>query len=181
MELTPDELAAARRGDRAAQARVVDVYQQRIYAVCRALARDDGRDCAHDALIKLLTHLDQYEGTTAALAGFALRIARNVCIDRARRAIVRRPADVDIDAIRVVDREPASALDRERMAQVRAAVLALPDDQRAAVALRMWGELDYQEIAAIEGVAVGTIRSRLSRARDALRTRLAALEVAHAG
>ena len=52
------------------------------------------------------------------------------------------------------------------------AVLALPADQRSAIALRIWGELDYQEIAEIEGVPVGTIRSRLARARDALHVAL---------
>ncbi|MEO6774764.1 MAG: sigma factor-like helix-turn-helix DNA-binding protein [Kofleriaceae bacterium] len=43
------------------------------------------------------------------------------------------------------------------------------------IALRMWGELEYHEIAELEGVAIGTIRSRLSRARDGLRAVLAPL------
>ena len=51
-------------------------------------------------------------------------------------------------------------------------MLALPEDQRSAIVLRLWGELDYRRIAGLEGVPIGTIRWRLARARDALRAAL---------
>lgn len=179
MELSREELARAQRGDLAARARLVAVYHSRVFAVCRALARDDGADCAHDTFVKVLSQLERFDDTARAPFGaFILRVARNICIDRARRANVRRPIDLDVDAIARPDR---SSLDPERVEQVRAAVLALPDDQRIAVALRMWGDLEYHQIAEIEGVPIGTIRSRLSRARDALRAALANMELAHVG
>ena len=65
----------------------------------------------------------------------------------------------------------------QRAEQIRAAVLALPAEQR----LRIWGELDYEQISAIEDVPVGTIRSRLARARDALRATLCLEELFDAG
>ena len=57
--------------------------------------------------------------------------------------------------------------------QLAVALAALPEEQRAVVALREWEGLEYDEIAAIEGVPVGTVRSRLARARAALRETLA--------
>ena len=71
-------------------------------------------------------------------------------------------------------RDPAAGPEeRLQVARLGASVLAalarLPEEQRAVVALREWEGLDYEEIAAIEGVPVGTVRSRLARARAALR------------
>jgi RNA polymerase sigma-70 factor, ECF subfamily len=169
MELSAALLARLRAGDRAAQEALIRAFQVRVYAVCRALAGSDADDCAQDALLKLLTHLRHRDPARAApLIAIALRIARNVCIDRARSARVR--AGPALDPGTVTTPGHGDALDDARRADlVRAAVFALPDDQRAVIALRMWGELDYAEIARIEGVPVGTIRSRLSRARDALK------------
>jgi DNA-directed RNA polymerase specialized sigma24 family protein len=66
------------------------------------------------------------------------------------------------------------ALERaDRLARLGRAIAALPDDQRAVLALFEWEGLDYVEIAAIEEVPVGTVRSRLHRAREALRAALA--------
>jgi RNA polymerase sigma-70 factor, ECF subfamily len=181
VELTTDEIDRARRGDRAARARLVAVYQDRIYAVCRALAGEDAYDCAQDSLVKILTALDRYDIRSATPFGaFAVRIARNTCIDRARSARVRLRGEPPRE---LPDRAPgpiAAIASSERDERVRAAVLALPDDQRVAIALRLWGELEYEQIAELEGVPIGTIRSRLSRARDALRDRLRDEEVADA-
>jgi len=182
MELSTDEIERARRGERAARARLVALYQARVYAVCRALAGDDAYDCAQDALVKVLLGLERFDTRDARpLGAFVLRIARNVCIDRARSARVRTRTDASLHQVTggaVPDRQ---LIDAERAEQIRGAVLALPADQRAAIGLRIWGELEYEQIAEIEGVPVGTIRSRLARARDALRLVLCQEEVADAG
>lgn len=173
MELTRPAIERARRGEPAARTALIRTYQNRVYAVCRALAGDDAYDCAQDTFLKVLTQLDRFDpARPAPLGAFIIRIARNTCIDRSRAAR-HRVAAIDVDRLET----PADDGDAEA---IRAAVLALPDDQRAAIALRIWGELDYQEIADIEGVPIGTIRSRLARARDALREALNE-EVANAG
>jgi RNA polymerase sigma-70 factor, ECF subfamily len=172
--LATTDIERARRGDRAARARLVEVYQDRIYAVCRALAGVDAYDCAHDSLIKILTGLDGFDATKPTPFGaFVIRVARNTCIDRARSAHVRKRGDVVIEDLA----SPAAVGPDER---VRAAVLALPTEQRTAIVLRMWGELDYEQIAELEQVPIGTVRSRLARARDALRQALSDEEVADA-
>ena len=176
MELAREVVVRARSGDRGAQAAFVATYQDRVYAVCLALAGADAEDCAQDALVAALAALERFDPDgPARLGAFVLAIARRRCIDRARSARVRTWAgEVEIDALAGGARPPADdALRQEReRAAVRRAVLELPEDQRAAIALRTWGELEYDEIAAILEVPIGTVRSRLARARDALRASL---------
>jgi RNA polymerase sigma-70 factor (ECF subfamily) len=173
VELTADEIFRARDGDREAQHRLVAAYQVRVFALCVALAGEDAEDIAQEALLHGLRRLRAFDPRgPATLATYLLRIARNLCIDRARSARLRLGGDADLDRVADgarIDDALATARGAER---IRRAVLTLPEDQRSAIALRIWGELDYAEIAAIEGVPVGTIRSRLSRARDALRETL---------
>ncbi|MEO7734954.1 MAG: sigma-70 family RNA polymerase sigma factor [Kofleriaceae bacterium] len=176
MELPASQLACARRGDRDALGALVRHYQDRVYAVCVACAGPDAEDCAQDALVKVLAAVHRFDPAgSASLGGWILAITRRVCIDRARSARVVRHRELEIDGLATVDRADAAATCRERGEQVRSAVLALPDDQRAAITMREWGELDYEEIASIEGVPIGTVRSRIARARDALRAALSPL------
>ena len=179
MELARDVVVRARSGDRAAQAAFVATYQDRVYAVCVALAGPDAEDCAQDALVAALTGLARFDpDRPARLGAFVLAIARRRCIDRARSARVRaRAGDVEVDTIAPIGVDTAEAvLGRARTAEaVRRAVCELPDEQRTVVALRMWGELEYDEIAKIVDVPIGTVRSRLARAREALRARLGEL------
>jgi RNA polymerase sigma factor (sigma-70 family) len=119
----------------------------------------------------------------ATLRGWILCIARRLCQDRARvlgrRGRVTPIAD-DTASDDVLD--PGAALERaDRDARVGRAIAALPSDQRAALALYEWEGLDYEAIAAREAVPVGTVRSRLFRARAALRAALAAVVAACRG
>ena len=176
MELDRENIVRARRGDRTAQAAFIAMYQDRVHAVCVALAGPDADDCAQEALLSALLSLQRFDDRRPARLGtFVLRIARNRCIDRARSARVRTRIDVDVERLPALGAADTS-LDAAREAElVRAAVLSLPDDQRAAIALRCWGELEYEEIAELLEIPLGTLRSRLSRAREALRTLLAPL------
>ena len=175
MELARDLVARARSGDREAQAAFVAIYQDRVYAVCLALAGSDGEDCAQDALVAALAGLRRFDpDAPGRLGAFVLQIARNRCVDRARSARVRTwSGDVEVDELAHSSAAAADMLSHARDAEVvRRAVLELADDQRAVIALRTWGELEYDEIAAILGVPIGTVRSRLARAREGLRARL---------
>lgn len=175
MELDREDVVRARSGDRTAQAAFVAMYQDRVHAVCVALAGPDAEDCAQEALLAALVGLGRFDDDGAARLGtFVLRIARNRCIDRSRSARVRsRPDAIEVDRLAGGVTADVS-LDAARHAEaVRLAVLALPDDQRTVVALRTWGELEYDEIASILDIPIGTVRSRLARARETLRARLA--------
>jgi len=173
VELASEDLDRARRGDPAAQRRFVEIYQARVFAICAALGAGDAEDLAQETLLRALTRLRSFDAAGPARLGtFVLRIARHLCIDRARSMRVRMASDAVVEPATddAADRRLAASEDAER---IRRAVLALPDDQRAAIVMVTWGELDYAEIAAIEDVPIGTVRSRIARARDALRTALA--------
>lgn len=174
MEPSADLIDRARRGDRSAQQSLVEAYQARVFAVCTAMGGSDAEDLAQETLLRALTVLRTFDPRgPARLSTFVLRIARNLCIDRARSARARMTDDSDVDRLPGGVASHAQLISDGDAEHVRRAILALPADQRAAVVLRIWGELEYAEIAAIEGVPLGTIRSRLARARDALSDALA--------
>jgi len=136
----------------------------------RALTRDadEAEDLVHDALLRA------YQGRRQFRAGHSLKawllsVLHNAFVDgiRKRRAEARRLAHVAEIAPREV---PPSQDHAVRLAQVRAAFLELPDSQRAVLHLIVIEGLSYQEAAATLGIPLGTLMSRLGRARAALRS-----------
>src|SRR5690348_5342870 len=172
-ELDEVTLRACRRGDRAAFRALVHCYQDRVYALCVALAGSEAEDLAQETFVRVHDHVARFDPAgPATLGGWILTIARRLCIDRAR---VRRRREELTEALPEPGwDEPLDArLERAEEARaVRRAIAALPFEQRAVLALRLWDGLDYQQIAAVEEVPVGTVRSRLARAKQALRQAL---------
>ncbi len=173
VELDSATIAQSRRGDAAAFRRLVEHYQDRVFALCTALAGADAEDVAQETFVRVHAALPSFDvGRDEKLSSWLLTIARRLCADRARN--FKRQQAL---RLRIVPNEPRpgadDALDDVRKkATLRAAVAALPEEQRAVVALRAWDELEYEAIAAVEGVPVGTVRSRLARAKQALRRAL---------
>nr|WP_172833689.1 sigma-70 family RNA polymerase sigma factor [Mesorhizobium sp. ORS 3428] len=135
----------------------------------RSLTRDsaDAEDLVHDALVRA------YERRATFRAGGNLRawllaIVHNIFIDRMRS---RRSEVARIEhAFRLVDQSmPASQDHSVRLSQVREAFLALPEEQRSALHLVAIEGLSYAEAAEVSGVPLGTLMSRIGRARAALR------------
>ena len=181
--LDPATLEACRLGDADAFRRLVEAYRKPVLALCVALAGDDGEDLTQETFVRVHRAIHRFDPAgPASLRGWILCIARRLCQDRARVLGRRgRVAPFD-DEIVAVDLDPGAALDRaDRDARVGRAIASLPDDQRAALALYEWEGLDYEAIARREAVPVGTVRSRLSRARAALRAALAAVVAACRG
>lgn len=181
MEVSATILEACRRGDDAAFRSLVEAYQDRVYALCAALAGPDAEDLLQETFVRVHAAVGRFDPNgPASLLGWILTIARRLCTDRSRAARVRLASALPSDGL-VADGAPDRDLERSRLrAKIRLAVAALPEEQRAVIALREWDGLGYEEIAAIEGVPVGTVRSRLARAREALREALSDDEVVHA-
>lgn len=176
-------------GDIAAFEDLVARYGQRIYALAYRMAGNeaDARDLAQEALIRVWRALRTVD-PAAALEGWLYRIVTNLFIDMLRR---RPPVRVDsLDAPVTTHRgeqvlrevadpraDPETAvLDRRLDADVQAALLALSPDLRAVVVLCDMEGYSYEEIAGMLQIPVGTVKSRLHRARrtlaDLLRHRL---------
>jgi RNA polymerase sigma-70 factor (ECF subfamily) len=168
-------IAASRRGDADAYDALVGAYQDRIYQVTYRVTGnpEDASDAAQEAFLKAFRSLRSFRGD-AAFGTWLHRIAVNAALD-----IVRRRPPQTHELLEAVA-TPTDAQDRELerrevQRRIHGAILALPTDQRVAVVLRDIQGLPYGEIASVLQVPVGTVRSRLSRARETLRSALADL------
>ncbi|WP_421698848.1 sigma-70 family RNA polymerase sigma factor [Ancylobacter sp.] len=150
----------------------------------RSLTRDDveAEDLVHDALVRAYERRGSFDaeraapGKTergpaprgAALRGWLLSVLHNVFIDRRRSRVAE--ARREADSLDLAETSAAPAQEhRLRLAQVRDAFMALPEEQRAALHLVAIEGLGYAEAAATLGIPQGTLMSRLSRARATLR------------
>ena len=153
-------------------------YLDDAYALARYLMRNsaDAEDAVQECYLRALRHFDSYRGP--AMKPWLLAILKNVCYaEFGRRGKQETPADLtDSDPVAEdpVWQEPQSTpeavvLRKQDDATVRRLVEALPGPFREALVLREINDLSYQEIAEVAGVPVGTVMSRLARARAMLR------------
>lgn len=181
--LSDDELvAAAQGGDRNALDQLLRRHYDRIYAVCRRVTGGtrDADDACQEALIKITRNLPRFDGRSA-FGTWAYRIATNASLDelrgRKRRPMLHsvQPGDGSHDdgPPELVDPMAAKRVDAvaDRLA-IDEALGDLSDDFKAAVVLRDVADLDYDEIADILEIPVGTVKSRIARGRAALAHKL---------
>lgn len=173
-------------GDRRAFDLLFSRYQHKIVNLVSRYLRDseDVQDVVQEAFIKAFRALPRFRGESAFytwLYRIAINTAKNHIVARSRR-----PPGVDVevedaehfdgaDALRDVE-NPEAELSRDQLsAEIDAAIADLPDDLRSAVTLREFDGLTYEQIAEIMECPVGTVRSRIFRAREAIDKRIAPL------
>lgn len=166
-------LAALRRGSADALAALVRRHQGSLQRAALQVLRDpaDAQDVVQEAFLRVCRGREMFRGE-GSVRGWLYRITLNLAIDLARRR--QRQAGAPVPE--VADPEAPDPLEelvrRERAAAVRAAVADLPLHHRLPLVLREWHDLSYDEIAAALRIPVGTVRSRLHVAREALRGKL---------
>ena len=170
-EVAPDVLRRAKAGDQRAFTEVVRHYDHRLRALAYRLLGDRGAmdDALQEAYVKAFRALPGFR-EDAGLGTWLYSITYRACIDQQRRESRHRPA-ADRPAGTGTSADPATTA--ATRTDLTRALAALPGDQRAAVLLVDAEGLDYDAAAEVLGVAPGTIASRLSRARAALRAALA--------
>jgi RNA polymerase sigma-70 factor (ECF subfamily) len=126
-------------------------------------------DIAQDSFLALLRHPGRFDGSRGSLRSYLLGVARNLAFKRWRDQYRWEPLEDDAFVAPAVDF--GAGLD----AAVGAAVRALPPLQREALILAEYEEMSLEEIAAAVAAEVGTVKSRLHRARENLRAALAPL------
>ena len=170
-----------RAGDEAAFEALIRLHEKKIYALCRRMCRseDDALEAAQDTFLALWRGIGSFR-EDAAFSTWLYRLATNACLDILRRE-KKRTLDVSLDdeeaRLDPVDASPQpeeAALRAETRRMVREGLCALPDDYREVLLLRETEQLSYQEIAEVTGLELGTVKSRISRARLARRNYLAA-------
>ncbi|MEQ1630864.1 MAG: sigma-70 family RNA polymerase sigma factor [Planctomycetota bacterium] len=181
----PDSLVfRARDGDDEAARSLVELLHRPILGVCHRFLgprfREQIEDIAQDVFLKIFRALPQFDPSRARFTTWVYTFVRNHCFDvlKKRRLPTSSLSPVDADD---TDRElrddrersPGRNLEnRELGDRIQQAIQALGEDQRMVFVLREYEGLDYAAIAVATGVSEGTVKSRLFRAKEALRARL---------
>lgn len=181
MSGSPDDdrlIAACRSGKTEAFGVLVRRYQDRLYPTVFRLTgcAEDALDLLQEAFLRAYQKLDRFNGESSFYT-WVYRIAVNLALSDLRK---RRHTPSGVFAADPRDErggdDPAAALERaEREEQIQQALNALAPDHRTIVVMKEFDDLHYDEISAALGIPVGTVRSRLHRARCELRERLRTL------
>lgn len=174
----------AQRGDKHAFELLVAKYQRRLGRLISRFVRNaaEAEDVTQDAFIKAYRALPAFRGDSAFytwLYRIGINTAKNYLVAQGRRA----PTSTPFDAEEAEDFEDAALLhevatpENELMSKqvvevVNSSLQELPDDLRTALTLREIEGLSYEEIAAVMDCPIGTVRSRIFRAREAIATNL---------
>jgi RNA polymerase sigma-70 factor (ECF subfamily) len=174
------------KGDKAAFDLLVLKYQNKIIQLVNRYVRDadEAMDVAQEAFLKAYRAIDRFRGDSAFytwIYRIAINTAKNHLV-----ATSRRPPGGDIDAqeaeqydsaagLREYDTPERLLLKDEIQATIAQAIEALPDDLKTAITLRELEGMSYEEIAETMECPIGTVRSRIFRARDAIDNSLKSL------
>jgi RNA polymerase sigma-70 factor, ECF subfamily len=173
-EIDEHTLRLASTGDRDASRALVEAYQRRVFALVSRMLAGRGRatieDVAQDTFLQVFRRIGSFASSGAAkLSTWILTIAARRAIDELRK---QRPALLAEIEHTSEARSDDRAIRQELVAAIEAALRDLSPELRAAFVLREYHGLDYAEIARSLSIDLGTVKSRLSRARAALRARL---------
>ena len=155
---------------------VVAMHKDRVHSYAMTILRNpaEAQDAAQEALIRLWEHRDSIPVDGAR--PWLMRTTHNLCIDHIRRGKVRSEIG---NGDEVVDARPDAAPGPQRLAEsgdlrrlIDRALEALSPEDRAVIVMREVQALPYDEIAAALDMPLGTLKARLHRARERLRTRL---------
>jgi RNA polymerase sigma-70 factor (ECF subfamily) len=182
-EIDPDILERARGGDREAIGLLLEPEMGRVYATCRRMvgSRDDAEELAQDALIRVIRGLASFDGRSS-LSTWITRVTINTCLTwlrtRARRA-GKEPVAIENPDLEPARPESGNSPDGRGVQEdeggvhrVEEALSRLNPEHRAVLVLRDVRGLDYESIASALDLAVGTVKSRIFRARAALRAEI---------
>lgn len=178
----------SKRGDVAAFDRLVRSYERSVYNTAYRLSGsyDDASDIAQEAFVRAWNNLKSFRGDSA-FSTWLYRIVTNVFLDDRKRKRARREQqsldealDLDESSVTRQFEDPSPGPEElaegdERRRILEQAIGTLPEAQRAMVVMYHTQGLAYEEIAEITQLPMGTVKSRLNRARLALRDRLQAV------
>lgn len=166
-------LRRAQRGDERAWRDLIERYQRPVHALIWRLlgrrAKHRAEDLAQETFVRVLRALPGFDlAGPATFSTWVLTIATRLALNE-----VRRPEHAALEAEPLGAGRSDAESERQRLgAAIAAGVGALPEAQRAVFVLREYHDLDYQDIATVLEIDLGTVKSRLARARSALRAHL---------
>lgn len=169
----------ASRGDPFAFNALMAAHEKRMYAVALRMFgnREDAQDCLQEAMLRIYRSIGNFKGQSS-FATWVYRITMNSCLDELRRKKNKQSTSLDglldqgwapMDEGETPEKH---AMRTELRRELKRAIRELPEDMRSAVILRDVQGFSYEEIAQVLNVHVGTVKSRISRAREKLRGKL---------
>lgn len=192
----PDDvevISAVLKGNTDAFGVLVRRYQKRVYNLALRYCgdRQEAEDLAQEVFLRIFRALNTFRGDSL-FSTWLYRIATNVCLDALRRQknrpepVLDQPLETDSGELEreLVSPEPGPVHQveaAELAAMIRQEVARLREPYRSTIVLRDLEDLTYDEIAQILNVSVGTVKSRLHRARSILRERFESLELLSPG
>ena len=183
---TKDESAlikAAARGDEAAFGEIVTTYERLVFSTIKSkvMSVEDAMDLSQEVFIKIWRALPNWRGD-CKLSTWIYKVCVNTSLDFLRRSpdveiVSTSPDDEDDRPFEVTDDSITASPERqaernETTAAVRRAIASLPDDQRQVIMLRDIEGFSYDEISEMLSLGIGTVKSRINRARTRLKALL---------
>jgi RNA polymerase sigma-70 factor, ECF subfamily len=178
-------IEAVKQGDETAFDEIVKRYQQPITNYVFRILNDyeEAVDISQESFVRVYFSLDRYS-TEYAFSTYIYRIATNLAISEIRKRKRRKlfsftgffqndGEESDFDAIDIKDLQDEDLVKRERKSTIAKAIESLPEKYRLPIILRDIEERNYDEIAKILELGIGTTKSRISRGRAILRDKLA--------
>lgn len=169
-------------GDADAFNALMGMHERRMYAVALRMCGnpEDAQDCLQEAMLRVFRAISGFKGQSS-FSTWVYRITMNTCLDELRRRKNRPGTSLD-DLLEAGwtpkdsgESPEQHALRTEMGRKLQALIDELPQDMRSAVVLRDIEGYSYEEIAQITQANVGTIKSRISRGRQKMRERIAAM------
>ena len=183
---TEDEaelIKAAANGDEAAFSRIVTAYERLVYSTLKSkvMSGEDAMDLSQEVFIKIWRALPNWRGD-CKLSTWIYKVCVNTSLDFLRKAsdvetLSTSPEDDDDRPFEVADESISSSPERlaeqnETTLAVRRAISRLPEDQRQVIMLRDIDGFSYEDISEMLSLGIGTVKSRINRARTRLKALL---------
>jgi RNA polymerase sigma-70 factor (ECF subfamily) len=183
-EIDHELVLRAQRGDKRAFGMLVDKYQRKLARLLSRMVRDQSEieDIVQDTFIKAYRALPNFRGDSAFytwLYRIGVNTAKNHLVSLGRRPTVSTGVEIedaenfeDADELRTMETPESSMMTKQIAQTVNDTVTSLPEELRTAITLREIEGLSYEEIATIMNCPIGTVRSRIFRARDTISLKL---------
>jgi RNA polymerase sigma-70 factor (ECF subfamily) len=174
-------VARARAGDERAFRTLLEKYERAVFSICLRMVRnrEEATDLAQESFIKTFGSLDRYN-PEYAFSSWLFKITSNLCIDHLRkRRITTFAMDDPVESEKgeftrqyvAPDPPPDETFSRnEKMQKLEKGIAALPEHYRIMLVLRHQEDLSYEEIAESLAIPLGTVKARIHRAREMLKT-----------
>lgn len=178
-----ERIKEVKKGNVQAFEDIVSFYQNKVYFICFRMIgnKQEAEDLAQEAFIRAYTNLDSFD-ERRKFSTWLYRIATNLTIDRIRKKKPDYYLDAEIRGTDGLDMYDQLAMDEalpeeqvenlELRGYIQTEITALPPKYRSVIVLRFLEELSLQEISEVLDMPVGTVKTRIHRGREILRTKL---------